>query len=77
MHVCMCVYVHEHMTKGGAQVKGRRSHLKAMKDLIAGKDRNDNVCEGTLQQTRSPPIISGIKLSVLFTLHLRYMLSNQ
>lgn len=26
-------------------MKGRRSHLKAMKDLTAGEDRNDNVSE--------------------------------
>lgn len=48
----VCVYV----CKGGAQVEGRRSHLKAMKDLTAGEDRNDNVCEGT-QQTKSPNYI--------------------
>lgn len=37
-------------------MKGRRSHLKAMKDLTAGEDRNDNVHRGT-QQTGSPNYI--------------------
>lgn len=39
-------------------MEGRRSHLKAIKDLTAGEAENDNVSEG-MQQTKSP-IICGI-----------------
>lgn len=38
-------------------MEGTGAHLKAMKDLTARQDRNDNVCEG-MQQT-SLPIIPG------------------
>lgn len=31
------------MSKEGAQVEWRRSHLKAIKDLTAGDDGNDNL----------------------------------
>lgn len=37
-------------------MKGRRSHLKAMKDLTAGGDRNDNVRADT-QLAKTPNYI--------------------
>ena len=38
-----------------------------MKDLTAGGDRNDNVCEGT-QQTKSPNYIWHLAVCPLYTL---------
>ena len=47
-------------------MKGRGSHLKAMKDLTAGEDRNDNVSEGT-QQTKTPNYIWHLTIPSLYS----------
>lgn len=61
--VCVWLWVCVH--KGGAQVGGRRSHLKAMKDLTAREDRNDNVCKGT-RKTKSPNYIWHLTVCPLY-----------
>lgn len=56
-----------------AQVDGRGSNLKAMNDLTAGQDRNDNFSDGT-RQTRSANY--AWHFPVFFTVYFIHPLSN-